>query len=359
MSILTRYLLRHFLSGFLQLTGVILVMILLIDGISTLQRFSGRVGFNWEQTAWLILHRVPPLLTLLIPAIAFLTTLFVTHRLNHQNEITVLRGSGHALQRVLRPFLIAGLLIAIPQVSLQEWLTPQSHWTAQRLKDALSGKEPRIGVASKLFWHRSGHHFLHVERLADPGPGYTGITLLGFDGDHRPTILVTAARGGWNQGELQLDDGILFTLTGEGRVEPFKNRSWPLGTEPAQLGKGVTAAKYLSTMDLWRQAERLRRAGHDANAWRVTLHGRFTAPVITLVAIFLAFPFALRLTRRAGVARSIFIGLVLGFALFMVTDLTTALGLGGRLPPVLAAWSPVALFIGIGLLQLLERERPQ
>ncbi len=359
MSILTRYLLQHFLSGFFKITGIALVMILLIDGISTLQRFSGRIGFNWEQILLLILNRIPPILTVLIPAIAFLATIFVTNRLNRQNEITILRSSGFAIWQMVTPFLIAGLLVATVQVFFQEQLVPQNLWTVRVLKDALSGKTTKTHPDSKLFWYRSGQQFVHVGQVDSSGPGFSKITLLRFDDDHRPITLVTAARGTWQNDGLQLTDGAVFTLTEQTGLVPFNNHHWPRAIQPEQLGKRAAETKHLSTQALWRTANRLQQAGHETNGYLVALHSRLAAPMITLVAIYLAFPFALRLNRQAGVVRSLFAGLLLGFALFVVTDLSIALGLDRRLSPLLAAWSPVALFIGIGIFQMLKREAPQ
>ena len=359
MSVMFRYLLRHFLAGFLKVAGVTLGLLVLVDGIGTVQRFAPRPGFNWEQVGLLIAWRIPGLLTLLIPAMAFLATLLVTARLSRQHEITVMRGSGWSGLRIVLPFLCGGLLVAAGQALLLDRVVPHSRQVVSGLKDALSGVPLRSPGRSGGQWHRDGDRLIHVTRTDGENAVFADVAILVSAADQRPVTLLEARRATGQPGGLLLEEGELFTFGEGAALTPFDHRFQPLGIDPAQLGRPTPGAEGLSNRALAAEAGRLRAVGHDATAHRVTLLGRHAAPVITLTAIWLAFPFALGLARQGGFTRFVLAGLLMGLALFVVTDLATALGLGGRLPPLLAVWSPVVLFGGVGLLLLLRREAPQ
>jgi lipopolysaccharide export system permease protein len=62
----------------------------------------------------------------------------------------------------------------------------------------------------------------------------------------------------------------------------------------------------------------------------------------------LAIPFALRSPRSGGVWRSIGLGLLMGFACWIVLSTSLSLGRKGILPALLAAWLPGILITGTG-----------
>ena len=66
------------------------------------------------------------------------------------------------------------------------------------------------------------------------------------------------------------------------------------------------------------------------------------------MVVLLALPFGAMTGRRnvyVGVASS----LVICFFYFVLTQVMLALGAGGYLPPLIAAWLPLALFAGGGI----------
>jgi len=85
------------------------------------------------------------------------------------------------------------------------------------------------------------------------------------------------------------------------------------------------------------------------SGWLFTkLYGRLAAPWTCLVVVLIAIPFGAASGRRNlffGVAGSIFIC----FTFFVLQQVGLALGLGGRMPPWLAAWLPNLLFGTAGL----------
>jgi lipopolysaccharide export system permease protein len=69
---------------------------------------------------------------------------------------------------------------------------------------------------------------------------------------------------------------------------------------------------------------------------------------LNILISMLAIPFALRSPRSGGVWRSIGLGLLIGFACWVVLSVSLSLGRKGVLPALLAAWLPGVLFAGSG-----------
>jgi lipopolysaccharide export system permease protein len=72
--------------------------------------------------------------------------------------------------------------------------------------------------------------------------------------------------------------------------------------------------------------------------------------------VLLSATFSLRLTRSGYTGWLIAAGVAAAFLLYFVSDIVVAMGLAGKLPVALAAWTPtgVALSLGLALLFYLE-----
>jgi lipopolysaccharide export LptBFGC system permease protein LptF len=95
--------------------------------------------------------------------------------------------------------------------------------------------------------------------------------------------------------------------------------------------------------DLREYIDELRATGLQVPELEVELHNKVAYPAISLVMALVALPFAFRLGRR-GALYGIGLSLVLGIVLLVVISVFTALGTSGVLPPIVAIWSPAAIF---------------
>jgi lipopolysaccharide export LptBFGC system permease protein LptF len=84
-------------------------------------------------------------------------------------------------------------------------------------------------------------------------------------------------------------------------------------------------------------------SGANVVPYLVELQRKIAFPLVTLVMTLLAVPFAIT-TGRRGALYGIGIGIVLAIVYFIVMSLFVALGKGGILAPMLAAWAPNLLF---------------
>lgn len=359
MPLLFSYLLRLFLAGFLQVIGVFVGFFFLLDGVESIRRFAHKGFFNWGDALLLMACRLPAFITLLMPSITLLSVLMVLARLSRQNEITVMRASGVSLHRILIPFLMGGVLIAGSQLLLQNTIVPQSNRVAQNLEDALLGHRTESRRDVDNLWLKSGQQLIHVHQILPVERVLLDVTAYQFDAKHRLLSRLETSSAYMHQGQWFLSQGMIYRYGERVTVDTFSQRTWNVALKPEQLNRTSLDPEFLSLRQLHLLAERTQREGYDATRLRVLLHDKITQPITTLAAILLAFPFTLRIHRRGGVTRSLLLGLLLGFALFVLTDLSKALGLGGRLPPMLAAWAPVLFFTGIGGFLLLHLADPR
>ncbi len=145
MSILWRYIARHYLLNIATLFVVLFSMVILVDVVINLARFSraaGRLAEEGGRTGSALHHllltavgvidiwgpRLLPLFTYLNGVVLVAAMGFTCATLVHQRETVAMLASGISLHRVGRPFLMVGaLLIAVQAVVHEALIPPVAH----------------------------------------------------------------------------------------------------------------------------------------------------------------------------------------------------------------------------------------
>ncbi|MBF0156479.1 MAG: LPS export ABC transporter permease LptG [Magnetococcales bacterium] len=358
MPILFRHLLGLYLGGVVRVIGIFLGLFLLMDGIESLRRFGDEVHFTWPDMVLYMVARIPAYMIQFLPPIALLAALLVLGRLARQNEIMIMRASGVPIYRILIPFLMGGMLLAVAHLLLQDRVIPWSNHLQQTLKDRLTGVPVDAASEGGNLWLRSGRQIIHA-RLASPHHRILlDVTVFAFDDHFHLASRIEAHKAEMVGDAWFLIRGVTYRFGDHLEVDRFDRRPWSVTLDAGQLDRTTPPPNSLSIRQLHQLAGRLVREGYDATPYWVMLQRKFADPLTTLAAVLLAFPFSLRLERLGGGTRSLIAGLLVGFGMFVLVDLTTALGMGGRLPPAVAAWSPVLFFLGIGGFLLLHLAAP-
>lgn len=359
MPILFQYLLKLFLRNFFQVVAIFIGLFFLIDGVENVRRFSSKINFDWGDITLLILVRLPNFLTMLLPSFALLASMMVLSTLSRQSEITVMRASGVSLYRILIPFLLGGVIIAFGHIIIQEQVVWRCNQAEQFLQNQITGRFLASKSQSGSFWLRSGRQVVHAAKAGPSGTELEEISVFRFDNSNRLVSRIDAESAHYENGHWFLGNGTLYHFGDEANAEPFLHKEWPVTLEPVQMDRSRPEPEFLPLLQLWELMGRLKLEGVDTTGYEMTFHRKVVDPVTTITSIVLGFPFAMRLPRQGGSTRSIFFGLILGFAMFVIVDLSTALGLGNRLPPVVAAWAPELFFLGIGGFLFLHLAEPK
>lgn len=355
MPILFRYLLSMFLSGIAKVGMVFVGLFLLGDGIEQMRRHLHLLHVGWEEVVLLLVLRLPGFLTQLLPAFALLATLLVLTRLSKQNEISILRASGISIYRILLPFLMGGMILCLIQIYLQDHVTPFTTQAAEALHREMTGEKNPSSTIRHNLWLRQGEQIIFARQAMIQPQLLLDVTVFQFQG------MVLTARSDARKAQFyneqwRLVDGYTLRFGEAAATEHFTEKPWSVHLDISQWDRSNPDPEYLSTLELLELADRLKQEGYDDNQYRLLFHRKLSDPMTTLAAIVLAFPFALRLPRVGMGRRSLMVGVLAGFALFVLVDLSSALGMGGRLPPVLAAWWPAIFFASMGGFFLVHLE---
>ncbi|MEO0358260.1 MAG: LptF/LptG family permease, partial [Pseudomonadota bacterium] len=120
---------RYILQQLLILFGFFALVLVLIYWINRAVRLFDQLIAD-GQSAWVFLEftalTIPAILSSILPIAAFAAAVYQFNRLSADSELSILQATGHSGMRLLRPFLIFGVIVCLMQAVLQNVLVPTS-----------------------------------------------------------------------------------------------------------------------------------------------------------------------------------------------------------------------------------------
>lgn len=370
MRLLDRYVLRNFLVPFaLCLFGFLAIWLVfdLSDNISDF--LDARVSSSF--VAFFYVTQFPALILLCLPVALLLALLFSLSRMSRSNEIISMLTAGRSVTRVLMPLIGCGLVATAVCTVLNYKLAPHSELLKKVLVSRLHGKDKYAKVGGQLFRNRSENRTWYVQKMRINSDELQNVHIVQQDADGNITRKYYARRANFipDAKEWRLERGKLVNFDTDGNItgeELFLNGSYKIegwSETPWRIASTNLEPQNLSVPEL-HDYLRFNADFPDTQLapYRTHLYYRWALPWTCLVVVFIAAPLGIVYSRRGvltGVASSIF----MFFSMIFLTNLFLALGKGDRIPPLVAAWTPNAVFAMVGAfllhLRASNRELPK
>ncbi|MEI6437965.1 MAG: LptF/LptG family permease [Candidatus Omnitrophota bacterium] len=360
MRILDNYIARSIVQIFISTILIFCFLYILIDLATHLDDFIANKVPSQIITGYYFSF-FPIIFVQTSPIACLLATLFTYSTLNNNNEIIALRASGLDFWKITRPALIFGLIMAALVFLVNEKFVPQSLSMSQEIReekielDANQRKELDKPI-KLLFFYGLNNRLYFIDQYRPATKTIEGITIIGQDSLQRMTEKMVAEKGEWTGSTWKFTNCQVSKYNPEdqastGDIQFYKEKQLDLRESPADLLKQRNSISSMNIRELKEYIKRFKGSGAVValNGLKVDLHQKIAYPFACIVIIFAGLPFALATGRRKGLTfASVGIALVIGFLFYVVNAVGLALGKGGVLPPILAAWFAPACFIGAG-----------
>jgi lipopolysaccharide export system permease protein len=294
-------------------------------------------------------------------------TAFLT--LSRRHELVVARAAGVSVWQFMMPAL--GLVFAIGVVSITIYnpIAAGLNGHYERL-DAriLKGRTGGIlGNSESGLWlrqaNRTGAAVIRASSAANQGLELFNVVAIEFDRGERFAARVEAERAVLiDGGGADADSGGFWRLENAWVTRedshPAFTPTYEIGTylSRTQIAESLASPTAIPFWDLPDFIEIAERAGLSAQRYRVHYQFLLAQPLLFCSMVLVAATFSLRLFRMGHVTRMVVSGILAGFVLFLANHVSRALGGGGTLPPVIAAWWPAVIAFLASLTVLFFQE---
>lgn len=365
MRLSDRYIFSELIMPFL--IGTLAVLMMLV-GNTLFALLEPMLRDKWPiaAVARILVLNIPTVLVLTLPVSTALAASLATNRMTRDNEITVLRGSGAPLFRSFAPMLVFGAIVSGLNLYISDRVVPWA-WREQQNVQAILDTLPSNPVEAGLTIRVEDYTitFNSAQRMTETRRRLNRVVIVENKrvvGSVDYARITTADTADYENGVWTLRNVIFHQYGSDGFTQfdgRAKEQTMQLRIDFNGLYTPPQAGQYdkFSYADLVQRAEDARRFGNfrDATTFEVERWFKLSLPLMGLVFALCAPPLALRFS-RAGSFTGVLLSIITVFVAWNTLLFMKYVGLGGYLPPAVAAWSTNVLFTLLGLWLLRSQE---
>ena len=358
-STLNRYFCRIFLIWFAVTLFAISIVISLFETLELLRRAMGHPQIRFPHIAEITLLKLPSHIQLLLPFIILTASIMTLWRLSQTQELIAARSIGLSIWKIIGGLI--ALVISIGCLYL---------FVLNPLGAAMSS---RVAVLESTVFNHAANQLAVSETglwLREGGDGYQSILRAQNVDADTLTFSDVSFYNFTHAGEyLKRVDAKSVTLE-SGKWHLKNVTTWvsegvPQTSDAEQIETNLTLEKIQEsnanpeTISFWKLPgfiSLLEKSGLSTLRYHLYWHGQFAKLGMMAAMVLLGASVCLRSTRNKHASILVGLCLVSGFLLHFLGDIVYALGLGGKIPVLLAAWGPVLITLMLSASFLLHLE---
>jgi lipopolysaccharide export system permease protein len=356
---LSLYLARQVLLGIGIMVFALGALAYIIDVVELLRRAGDHEQATLGTVLLMAGLHLPLLMQKLMPFAVLFGTILSFQRLNRSQELIAARAIGVSVWQFLTPALAVAFGLGTVIVVAFNPLASATFARYEQLEARyLSSRSSVVSVSAGGLWLRQvdaeGELLIHARQMQRDPPLIEDVVLFQFDEQHQFASRVDAPSAELVDGQWRLARPLLSRP--DGTRELRESLLVPSAFTPEGIQQSFAPPATMSFWDLPHFIESLEAVGFSAREHRLYLHGLLALPLLLSAMLLIGTTFSLRVVRRGGTGVLMVGALVTGFVFYVLSDVVFAVGLSGRLPVVLAAWTPAGVTILLGLTTLFHLE---
>jgi len=341
----------------------------------------GKNGYTVLDALWTCLLMEVRHIYDLMPIALLIGGILALSRMAQTSEFTILRTGGLGPWRALRLLAGLGLASALLVAAIGNWFVPMAEQVLTQQRARFSNQQ-QITLGRGGTWLREkrevpgmGTHTITVNVGSALSEGEFGLVrIFEFDASGQLTRRVSAVSA---RVEALQDGGITqVTTAADGSVWRLKDVTdtrwlshdrlsqdaalgglkviderqvptldWPSSLTPLVVSASVLPPESMSAFALWRYTRHLASNAQAAQRYEIQFWKKSFYPLVCLVMIALALPFAYLHARSGSMSLKIFGGIMLGISFVLINHISSHLGLLQNWQPWLAAAAPSLIYL--------------
>lgn len=343
-----KLLVRHVMVTIVVLVGLF-TFVSFVDELGDLDK--GRYGIL--QIFQYIILLIPKTLYEVFPMAALIGSILGLSTLARDSELVVMRAVGISVLRIVLSVVKVGLVLAVVAMILGEVVSPYTETKAQQVRlGAMQSdirQEDDFGV-----WMRDDNTYVNIGEVL---PNLTLLKIKIFEFDERNFLrfLSTAEEGEYQLGDRRwLLKGLRRTMIDDdsSAADEVNAAYWTTGVDPNILRVFRIEPEQLSLWQLDQYIDHLGENRQDTSGYELVFWSKIITPFATIVMLILAVPFVFKESRSGSLGKSLFLGIMVGLAFFIMNKAFGYFVTIFSIPPILGAALPTIIVCAIAFFMI-------
>lgn len=342
-NIFSQYLMRTILTSTALVLVVLLALAGLFEFIAELEDLQN--DYRAPQAILYAALRLPILAFEMMPVAALIGSLLGLGALAGHSEIIVMRAAGLSTARFARMVAVAGFVMLAFTALIGEFIGPPLDYYGRDMRaEARYGQaEGRLGNST---WVRDGDAYLHLERVNSEFD-FGSLYVFRFDESNKLESIAMAANAGIDSRDRwRLEDFRETQFRNDGvQVDESRLEVETFDVNAELLGSAMAKPTSLSGRGLLSYIAYQKRNALDPSVFETELWYRVSRTLAVMIMPILALAFVFGSLRTGGAGARLMIGVVIGLAYYLSSEMLASSGQVFDLNPAVATFLPTAALI--------------
>ena len=352
LRIIDRYIIRKFLGTFFFCLALILTIAVVFDFAEKIDNFMEKEAPVRAIIFDYYLNFIPYFATLFSPLFVFISVIFFTSKMAANNEIIAILNSGMSFKRMMLPYFLSALVIALFTYLLTNFVIPKANLNRMDFEDkyyrATTKRVPLMNI------HRQAYKnvLVYMESFNPISQAGRNFTIEKFDEDGRLESKLSGnmVRYDTASSKWVVLNYYLRKITAKEEILTQGDRiDTALTITPSDLSMGPGFVGTMTYSELNNYVSQLKLQGSDElNLFLIEKYRRFANPFAVFILTLIGVSLSSRKV-RGGIGMNIGIGLGLSFSYILFMQFASQFSIKGNLGPMLAMWIPNIMYAIVAL----------
>ena len=344
---LDRYILRKFLLTYLFGLLMMTIILVVFDYVERVDDFT-ELHAPWRAIIFdYYLNFVPYFINQFSALFTFISVIFFTSKLAMQTEIVAILSGGVSFRRLMWPYMLGAMVIAVLSLSLSLWVIPEGQKDSVAFQSQYFKGNQLIEYDRNVYRQIEPGTFVYVRGYSPSMERVPFFAIERYEGSRMVEVL-NAASASFDEesGRWTAPRYVIYSSDEEGTFgyEQFRNLDTLINLDARELidTKGLVKTLTINELNDFLQQQR-RKGSDDLFLIEVERHTRFSYPFSTFILTLIGVSIASR-KLRGGMGMHLGVGIALCFGYIMLGRVFEQIALGGSLAPWLGVWLPNIIF---------------
>jgi lipopolysaccharide export system permease protein len=351
LKLIDAYIIRKFLGTFFFCIVLILTIAVVFDFAEKIDNFMEKEAPVRAIIFDYYLNFIPYFGTLFAPLFVFIAVIFFTSKMAVNTEIIAILNSGMSFRRMMWPYFLSALVIAIITFVLTNFVIPKSNQIRMKFEDEYYRSSSRKVTSDNIHRMVFKNVYVYMGSYNPVNERGTNFTIETIDSGKlvsklsATSVIYDTVLHKWTALNYYLRE----IRDSEEVITRGRQIDTTLNIKPSDLSRDPGFVGTMTYRELYDYINLLQLQGSDElKLFLIEKHRRFANPFAVFILTLIGVSLSSRKI-RGGIGMNIGIGLILSFSYILFLQFASQFSLKGSLGPMLAMWIPNILYSIIAL----------
>lgn len=346
LTILDKYIIKKFIGTFAVALVLIIGIVIIFDISEKIDDFVDKEAPLREIIFTYYANFIPYFINMFSALFVFITVIFFTSKLAANSEIIAMLSGGVSFRRLMVPYLLSALIIAVFSLSLNLFVIPPANKTRLAFEAKYIKGARFYNTKRNIHYQIAPGQFVYVESFSTWNNTAYRFTLESID-KNQVVSKISAESAAWD------------STTQSWKLTKYYKRDYRGGIETITTGAKIDTTISLKIDDFYRRENTVESLDFfelndliDMQNMRgdtmvkyslIERNNRFAMPFSAFILTVMGVALSSK-KRRGGIGLNLGIGIALSFSYILFMRFSQMFVITDTLPPAIAIWLPNMLY---------------